>query len=88
MKTAEQICDIAERKAKTAMGIRRIINRIFRDQDDSDKWPINGKFSVMERAIRRARKYEHDSGCALDPLEYALFLEQAESQIVNDPKNQ
>jgi hypothetical protein len=86
-KTAELIFHEAEKKSQSAIGQRVIINRIFRVQDDSDMWPINGRFSVIERAIRQARKFEHDSGCALEPLEYALFLEQAESRIVNDSKN-
>ena len=33
------------------MSIREI-NRHFRNEDESDKWPICGKFNVTERAIR------------------------------------
>jgi hypothetical protein len=87
IKTAEEIWAIAEKKSQSAIGQRVIINRLFRNQDDSDKWPVKGRFNVVERAIRHARKYEHDSGCIMDPLEYALFLENDTSQIVNDSNN-
>ena len=85
-RTAEQIVTLSE-KSKTELGQRRIINRLFRSQDDSSKWPISGKFSVIERAIRHARKFERDSD-KMCPFEYALFIETDESTIVNDPKNQ
>jgi hypothetical protein len=87
IKTAEQIFTIAEKKSQTAKGQRVIINRLFRNQDDSDKWPIHNRFSVIERAIRHARKFEAESGCAMDPLEYAMFLEAEETNIVNDSNN-
>ena len=84
--TAEQIVKIAEAKTDTVLGQIRIINNLFRKQDDSGKWPINSKFSVTERAIRRVREYERQAG-AMSPLEYALALENEESAIVNDSKN-
>jgi hypothetical protein len=86
IKTAEQICAIAEKKSQTVLGQRRVINRLFRAQDDSDKWPINGRFSVVDRAIRKARWFEGQSDM-MSSLEYALFLEAEESRIVNDPRN-
>jgi len=86
VRTAEQIANLAE-KSKTGLGQRKIINQLFRSQDDSDKWPIRGRFNVTERAIRHARLFEKDCGFGLDPLEYALFLENDMSSIVNDPKN-
>ena len=86
IKTAEQIFAQAEKKSQTALGQRCIINKLFRTQDDSRLWPINGRFSVTERAIRHARKFERDSD-VMSPLEYALFLEAEESHIVNDPRN-
>jgi hypothetical protein len=85
--TAEQIYEIAEKKSETALGMRRVINKLFRKQDDSSLWPIRGKFDVTERAIRHALKFESQSG-AMSPLEYAMFLESDTSTIVNDPKNQ
>jgi hypothetical protein len=84
--TAEQIFAKAEKKSDTALGQRVLINRMFRAQDDSDKWPIRDRFNVTERAIRHARKFERDSD-VMSPLEYAMFLEQDTSTIVNDNKN-
>ena len=63
------------------MSIREI-NRHFRNEDDSDKWPICGKFNVTERAIRRVRKLGLNGG-----LEYYLALEAEISDIVNNEKN-
>lgn len=58
---------------------KREINAHFRLEDDSDKWPICGKFNVTERAIRRVRK----NFPGLEGLEYALTLENEISHIVN-----
>ena len=85
-RTAEEIFDIADKKSQTALGQRRIINRLFRQQDDSSKWPINNKFDVTRRSIRRANKFERQSD-VMSPLEYAMFLEAETSQIVNDENN-
>ena len=84
--TAEQIFAKAEAKSTTLLGQKRIINKLYRAQDDSDKWPISGKFNVTDRAIRHAQKFERASDI-MSPLEYALFLEQDTSTIVNDSKN-
>jgi len=62
---------------------KRAINKHFRAIDDSHLWPINGRFSATERAIRRARKFENESGIALEGQEYCLFLESEISRIVN-----
>jgi hypothetical protein len=83
MRTAEQIAEIAEKKSDTYLGQIRIINRLFRRQDDSDKWPINGRFSVTERAICRARP----CGPFDSALAYALAIEQEEIAIVNNENN-
>ena len=63
------------------MSIREI-NRHFRNEDESDKFPICGKFSVTERAIRKVRKFGLNGG-----LEYYLALEAEIGRIVNDEKN-
>lgn len=84
--TAEQIFAKAKKKRDNPVGQRVFINRMFRAQDDSNKWPISGKLNVTERAIRHANKFERDSD-VMSPLEYALFLEQDMSRIVNDSKN-
>lgn len=62
------------------MSIREI-NRHFRNEDESDKWPICGKFNVTERAIRKVRKKGLNGG-----LEYYLALEDEIGRIVNDVK--
>ena len=63
------------------MSIREI-NRHFRNEDESDKWPICGKFNVTERAIRKVRKQGLNGG-----LEYYLALEAEIGRIVNDERN-
>ena len=82
MRTAEAIWK-ACKHAKTAKSERVMMNRIFREQDDSWKWPISNKFNATERAIRAAQKFERESGCAMYGLEYALFIEEEISRIVN-----
>ena len=86
IRTAEQICKEAEEKSRTPLGQRRVINRLFRAQDDSDKWPIRSRFNVTERAIRHANHIEQANG-AMSNLEYALTLENDMSLIVNDERN-
>ena len=79
-KSLEQIVEDAERfqgKANTAA-----INKDFRAHDQSNLWPICGRFNATERAIRRARRFMGDYG-AIFGLEYALFLESEISRIVN-----
>lgn len=68
------------------MSIREI-NRHFRNEDDSDKWPICGKFNVTERAIRKLRKQHREGMVINEGLEYYLALETEISNIVNDEKN-
>ena len=60
----------------------RAINKHFREEDDSEKFPICGKFNVTERAIRKVRKQGLNGG-----LEYYLALEAEIGRIVNDEKN-
>ena len=85
--TAEQICEIAGKRANTFMGERRIINRMYRQQDDSDKFPINGKFNATERAIRKVVKMEKQYAEFLRSLEYAYTIEMVLGHIVNDERN-
>jgi hypothetical protein len=77
--TPLQIAEQAESCA-TPLGSIRLINRLFRAQDDSDLWPVNGHFNATERAIRRLRRLqiaEHGG------LEYALCLHAEIGRIVN-----
>jgi hypothetical protein len=63
-----------------ANGTKRQINAYWRAYDTSHKWPINGRFNVTERAIRRLHRtgvYTHGG------LEYFLALEHTISHIVN-----
>ena len=68
------------------MSIREI-NRHFRNEDESDKFPICGKFNVTERAIRKLRKYRRQGMEINEGLEYYLALEAEISDIVNDERN-
>lgn len=68
------------------MNIREI-NRHFRNEDESDKFPICGKFNVTERAIRRLRKQRREGLVLNEGLEYYLALEAEIGRIVNDEKN-
>lgn len=58
---------------------KRKINYFFRLMDDSNLWPICGKFNATERAIRRIRR----NFPGLEGLEYYLTLENEVSRIVN-----
>ena len=82
--TAEQIVQRAEKAIKTQsnLAIRRQMNKLFREQDDSHLWPVSGAFNVTERCIRRANKMERANG-EMSPLEYAYFIEAESSTIVN-----
>lgn len=60
----------------------RCINKLFREQDESHLYPILGKFNCTERAIRRARKFQKDSGPVYG-LEYCYLLDSIISNIVN-----
>jgi len=62
----------------------KAINKIFREQDESYLFPINGRFNVTERAIRQARKFQKESG-AVYGLEYCYLLHTLISNIVNSP---
>jgi hypothetical protein len=86
IKTAEQIAAMAESKyPDNTEKQRKHIRNLFRYMDDSELWPINGRFNVTERAIKHANKVERESDI-MSPLEYALFIEMETSNIVNDPR--
>ena len=61
----------------------RQINKIFRNGDESHKWPVYGRFNVTERAIRRLRKLRRQGLELNSGTEYAKALDQEISQIVN-----
>ena len=68
------------------MSIREI-NRHFRYEDESDLFPICGKFNVTERAIRKLRKQRREGLVLNEGLEYYLALEAEIGNIVNDERN-
>ena len=62
---------IAERAERyTGRANRAAIDRMFRAADESHLWPLRGRFSATERAIRRVRRFMREagelSGLALD----------------------
>jgi hypothetical protein len=81
MLTPYQIAEIADQYVGTFN--RTAINRLFRKQDDSHLWPINGRFNATDRAIRRLQDRQRDGLCLDDGLEYALALDAEISSIVN-----
>ena len=83
-RTAEAIASRAEHK--DGLANIRAINKDYRSQDDSNLWPIRGRFNVTERAIRKARQFQRDSG-AVYGLEYAYLLDHIISREVNDERN-
>jgi len=64
----------------TPLGYVRRVNKEYRDKDESHLYPINGKFNVTERAIRRLRKHFGGYG---DLGDYRAALDQEISDIVN-----
>jgi hypothetical protein len=83
--TPEQIAK--ETEGLTGEKSRRAIRKIYRNQDDSNLWPIRGRFNCTNRAIRKAQKFINESGEDLDGLEYALLIDSIMSEIVNNPRN-
>lgn len=61
----------------------RQINRLFRQHDDSHKWPICGRFNVTERAIRRLRRLCAQGLVLSEGDEYAAALDNEISAFVN-----
>ncbi len=62
---------------------RADVNRLFLAQDDSNLWPVSGRFNVTRRAINRVRRLEREGLVLDDLLAYALTIEQISSEIVN-----
>lgn len=60
---------------------RRQINKKLRAADDSNLWPILGRFNVTDRAILHVKKWEKLAGYNVDDYEEAVMLEI--SKIVN-----
>jgi len=80
--TAEKIAELTDEKEGIAN--IRAINKLYREQDESNLWPINNRFNVTDRAIRRAQRFQRESGSACYGLEYCYLLESILSEIVNN----
>lgn len=82
--TAEQIVQRAEQNTRTDsnLAIRRQMNKLYRKQDESKLYPVFNRYNITERAIRKARKLESLNDI-MSPYEYALYLEEEMSNIVN-----
>mgnify|MGYP000987430439 CR=1 FL=1 len=65
------------------------VNREYRKRDkrESMLWPIRGKFSVANRAIRQARYIRREGQECYDVSEYRSLLDMLASAIVNDERN-
>lgn len=62
---------------------KKQINALFRKEDDSNLWPICGRFNATERAIRKLRRLEKEGLEVNSGLEYYLALKDLFSEIVN-----
>jgi len=79
-KTAEEIANLTEHLDGRAN--ITAINKLYRQQDESHLWPIQGRYNATERAIRRARDFTREAGPVYG-LEYCYLLEDLLSDIVN-----
>lgn len=59
------------------------VNNQLLAKDDSDLWPINGKFNATKRAIKRVQKAMRDGLPIEDALEYTMIVENEITNIVN-----
>ena len=76
--TAEEIAGFAE-PYDGVMNIK-VINKFYRDQDESDLFPINGRFNVTERAIRNVSKL-----CSpIYGIEYCYAVDAEIGRLVNE----
>ena len=84
--TAEQIAK-ATNHITNRLSNRRAILKLYRAQDESHLWPICGKFNVTNRAARQVSKFERESGCTIEGLEYCYTIEERMSRIGNNERN-
>ncbi len=63
----------------------RAINREFREKDESHLWPINGRFNVTVRAIRRIQHLQRMGLVIEDVDSYRALLDSLISLVVNSP---
>jgi len=65
---------------------RKYIFSEFIKRDESNLWPIRGRFNATKRAIRHLYKFEAATGYYMTGYELTAYLEDELSRIVNDPK--
>jgi uncharacterized protein (DUF1684 family) len=65
----------------------REVNKRLRKQDTSTAWPINGRFNVTERAIRRVRRLRQAGLAFYDMYQYWRAVDDERKVIVNDSRN-
>tara|TARA_Y100001936_G_scaffold250315_1_gene302779 strand:- start:1106 stop:1360 length:255 start_codon:yes stop_codon:yes gene_type:complete len=81
MFTAEQI-DNQTRHIESPDAQVEAMKAIFLEQDDSSRFPINGRFNATERAFANIEALEEANG-PLYGLEFSLSVEREISEIVN-----
>ncbi|EFI34095.1 hypothetical protein Dthio_PD1435 [Desulfonatronospira thiodismutans ASO3-1] len=59
------------------------INKLFRQYDESHKWPVCNQFNATDRAIGRLRRNILPHVGPTGGIEYAYMLDEEISQIVN-----
>jgi hypothetical protein len=80
-----QIAQAAALAAAAYIGTRNTgaINQHFRAQDESNFYPICGRFNATERAIRKVRREFAECGMRCEGWEYALAIDVALDQIIS-----
>lgn len=81
-----QIAQDAALAAMAFIGARNTaaINRHFRAQDESNLYPVCGRFNATERAIRKVRREFAECGMRCEGLEYAHAIDATLDRIVAD----
>lgn len=85
--TPEQIAKECDDLGLDKNRAKRLIHKRFREQNDDNLWPICGRFSTIDRAIGRAKRFIAETGEPHDNLGYSLLLDSIMSEIVNNPRN-
>jgi hypothetical protein len=79
---ALKVAGISELDPLTVRSIR-LLNRLFRDADESHLWPIESAYNATERAIRWYRRvYLRANGPCMN-CEYIAGVEDCISRMVN-----
>lgn len=60
------------------------INALFRENDESDKFPVYGQFNATERAIRRLRRKRREGLEVHAGLEYYLAIKNELFKVIEE----